>query len=323
MKLHINFCSIQVSSGCEPSPQNSPSSPPNSIPLPSCSSQDTPSRSSHDTPSLSSQDTPSRSSQDTPSRSSQDTPSRSSHDTLSNSSQDSLSRSSDDTPSRSAHNTPSCSSHDHDQCSNLPLNSSPNNASPTPCDISTVGYTSPGYNSSDIAPLSTISLIDSLSTSDPSEAFTSSSPHDTSFSSNSKDVLSDANLFTPLYPGAEITLCGALCCVMQFCSHSNLSYTTIGELLKLLHVLCPSGCRLPKTFYHFKNFFESFSEEHIHQKVCLKCNAAECLCPPANTAHLVNLEIKRPLEVIISSKYVDATRIHADLLGKSTLHYNN
>ena len=121
------------------------------------------------------------------------------------------------------------------------------------------------------------------------------------------DPLLNPDLFRPLYPEANITLCGGLCAIMQFCCKNKLTYNAIGELLKLLHVLCPlSTSHLPKSFYHFKKFFEQFRQIHSHQKICLICESSQCSCVAtgSNEAHLINLEIHKPLEVIISRKNI-------------------
>lgn len=107
--------------------------------------------------------------------------------------------------------------------------------------------------------------------SDPSSTLHDDIPHNVLGSEN---LSSDGNLFQPLYPGAEITLCGAMCAIMQFCSQNRLSYTAIGQLLQLLHVLCPPS-QLPLSFYLFKKFFEAFSQDHTHEKVCLKCQQSD------------------------------------------------
>lgn len=97
---------------------------------------------------------------------------------------------------------------------------------------------------------------------------------------------------------------------MQFCTSNKLTYTAIGELLKLISLLCPSGSILPKSFFRFKKFFQRFKEInqcHTLKKVCLECMKDVCSCGNAtsstNIAHLVNVEIHKPLQAIISSKY--------------------
>ncbi len=189
-----------------------------------------------------------------------------------------------------------------DQSSSPPRSPSPlNDLSPTSPSDSSLSYNSPSQSNSPT----------SSSSSDTDSPFNPSTndsipndqvPLDETFTPNSEDFLSGINWFTPLYPGAEITLCGALC---QFYSNNKLSYTAIGKLLQLLYVLCPAKSCLPTRFYQFKKFFQLFSHDHVHQKICLKCKKSDCLCPqlsPENTAHLVNIEVRRQLEIIISSK---------------------
>ena len=134
----------------------------------------------------------------------------------------------------------------------------------------------------------------------PQESLSSSIP-------TSDPFVSDNDLFSPLYPGAEITKCGALCAIMQFCTANKLSYTAIGELLKLLTILCPFPNLLPGSLYKFKKFFQQFNPIHDHRQICLKCKESDCLCANLsvnNTAHLVNVEIQKPLEKIITGMYV-------------------
>ena len=118
--------------------------------------------------------------------------------------------------------------------------------------------------------------------------------------------LSSLELFDPLYPGADITFCGGMCAIMQFCSSSKLSYTVIDKLLKLLQILCPAATELPTSFYKFKKFFEKFNPIHTHQRICLKCKSSDCsysTIATESTAHLVHLDIQKPLEIIITRKY--------------------
>ena len=87
---------------------------------------------------------------------------------------------------------------------------------------------------------------------------------------------------------------------VQFCSRKKLTYSAIGELLQLLHVICPPS-QLPKI-----KFFDSFSQEHVNQKVCLQCKQVECSCAevaPNSSARLVKLDVKKSLKAIITSKY--------------------
>ena len=97
---------------------------------------------------------------------------------------------------------------------------------------------------------------------------------------------------------------------MQFCIANKLSFTAIGELLKLLAILFPSESLLPRSFYKFKKFFQKFNPIHSHNQICTKCQKSTddtCSCEDRTTenkAHIVHLEVKKPLEKIISGKLI-------------------
>lgn len=157
-----------------------------------------------------------------------------------------------------------------------------------------------------------------LSTGPSPHTFPSSAPPSSPFTSSttppapnsphwlgSEDI--DPNLFQPLYSGAEITLCGAVCAIMQFCLRHKLSYTAIGDLLKLLLLICPVSNKLPTSFYKFKKFFQKFNSVISHETVCGTCQLKDCSCDsPSSVAsgHLVELPIHKPLQTILSSKYM-------------------
>ena len=42
---------------------------------------------------------------------------------------------------------------------------------------------------------------------------------------------------------------------MQFCLRHKISYTAIGDLLKLLLLICPVSNKLPTSFYKFNSEF--------------------------------------------------------------------
>ena len=113
------------------------------------------------------------------------------------------------------------------------------------------------------------------------------------------------HLYQPLYSGAEITACGAICAIMQFCTTYKLSYTAIGGLLRLLIILCPTPNHLPRSFYMLKKFFEQFQSKYTHSKYCIACEnlLSDCACintSHSNIGHIVHLDIQKPLEIIIS-----------------------
>ena len=132
-------------------------------------------------------------------------------------------------------------------------------------------------------------------------------------------------LFEPLYDGADITICGAYCCIMQFASANKLSYTAISELIKLLHVLCPVPNKLPSSFYMLKKFFKQFNVDFEHQRICTICSTpmevGESNCPtcadsgnynPEAVGDLVHIPIQKALKTVITSKSLHSA-ISADL----------
>ena len=129
--------------------------------------------------------------------------------------------------------------------------------------------------------------------------------------SEDEEVESDfcgPHLYQPLYAGSEITVCGAICAIMQFCTAYKLSYTAIGGLLRLLITLCPTPNRLPKSFYMLKKFFEQFQSNYDHSKYCITCEnpLSHCVCINKNQSsigHIVHLDIQKPLEIIISGLF--------------------
>lgn len=113
--------------------------------------------------------------------------------------------------------------------------------------------------------------------------------------------------FSPIYPGATITLCAALCAIMQFASSNRLSYAAIGQLLQLLQLLCPKDNNLPTTLYRFRSFFKKFASKHVHTQVCGKCElqVQQCQCAEGDEklGRLVTVSILKPLRTILSSKF--------------------
>ena len=67
-----------------------------------------------------------------------------------------------------------------------------------------------------------------------------------------EDDLCIPYLYQPLYSGAEITMAGAICAIVQFCMTYKLPYTAIGGLLRPLIILYPTPNHLPKSFYTVK-----------------------------------------------------------------------
>ena len=130
-----------------------------------------------------------------------------------------------------------------------------------------------------------------------------------------EQVFENKELFEPLYDGADITICGAYCCIMQFASSNNLSFTAISELIKLLHILCPVPNKLPSSLYMLKKFFKQFNVAFKHQQICTTCSTpietGDSNCPtctdngvynPEAVGDLLHIPIQKSLKTVISSK---------------------
>jgi hypothetical protein len=58
------------------------------------------------------------------------------------------------------------------------------------------------------------------------------------------------------------------------------------------------------TFYALKTFFSRLSPVHEHKHVCTVCMKSECSCERSSsnrTADMINLDIHKPLETVITS----------------------
>ena len=121
---------------------------------------------------------------------------------------------------------------------------------------------------------------------------------------HSSDSCSDS--LEPLYHGAEISLCGALCAIMQFCSANHLSYTAIDQLLKLFLLIIPCPNTLPNSVYKFKKFFEKFQQPYNLQYLCSYCQLLHqnCTCSNPNCGHLAHISIEKPLKTVLSSEFL-------------------
>ena len=112
-------------------------------------------------------------------------------------------------------------------------------------------------------------------------------------------------MLAPLYCDSSISVSGAICSIMQFCMTFKLTYSAIGELLKLFQLLCPKPNRLPATVYHLKKYFNQCQMSHSYHKICSNCQATkeECNCShQIFNSHLIHIPIKRQLHSMIKSK---------------------
>lgn len=115
-------------------------------------------------------------------------------------------------------------------------------------------------------------------------------------------------MFDPLYSGSSVTLCGAVSAIMNFCTSAKLPYNAIERLLKLLDLLCPSPNLLPKSVFLLKKFFKRYKFEFSLSEYCSECfeliDQCSCTCNAKTRCHIVDVPIKKTLEVIVSSKFV-------------------
>lgn len=128
-------------------------------------------------------------------------------------------------------------------------------------------------------------------------------------SMSAKPIPSQENnpdLFQPLYPKSDISVCAALCAIMYFCSNNRLSFTATAQLLQLLQLICPSPNKIPTSLFKFKKFFQQFQVSYEHQQFCMDCLAAKADCQCQNSprqAHMVNYPIDKQLQCVLSRKY--------------------
>lgn len=108
----------------------------------------------------------------------------------------------------------------------------------------------------------------------------------------------------PLYNGTDLTVCAAVCLIMQFALCNNLTNEAIEKLLKLLKLLLLSPNHLPGSFYKFKAFFE---QSYVHFEICKTCKdyTEQCHCQSAKptTCHLLQILLTKPLSAIIDNNW--------------------
>jgi len=117
---------------------------------------------------------------------------------------------------------------------------------------------------------------------------------------------------------------------MKYASENNLEYSTIGNLLQLLQLLCPNPNKLPKTHYKIKHFFEQQQVPSSCRTFCTKCHNYEANCgctdiaSSTTTGYLVQFSIYKPLQAVLTSKFL-ASYIHAfHCIQSSIMHmFNN
>ena len=112
------------------------------------------------------------------------------------------------------------------------------------------------------------------------------------------------DMFEPLYPVAVVTICIAYCAIMTYAITTKLPYSSIENLLKLLHLLCPASNHLPSTLYKLKKFFQNFTSSYKKSRVCAECervlNTGES-CHEKN-GYMIQVPVEKALKTIVESE---------------------
>ena len=85
---------------------------------------------------------------------------------------------------------------------------------------------------------------------------------------------------------------------MKFAIASKLSYSAIGNLLRLLQFLCPFSSKLPSSFYQLKKFFKQYTPSHEKKRVCPECeqtleDGEHCPEDHGGSGHVVHIPIEK------------------------------
>ncbi len=127
------------------------------------------------------------------------------------------------------------------------------------------------------------------------------------------DVYNLEGMFQPIYENAKVTVCGAYCAIMKFKALSGCSFTTLGYLLQLLQLFCPSGNRLPKSVYMLRKFFKQFSASKSRQQYCSYCGTKvvgcchNSKCPKGDPDCFISIDTAKQFQSILSRKSMYGT----------------
>lgn len=120
------------------------------------------------------------------------------------------------------------------------------------------------------------------------------------------------DIFSPLYPGANISICGAYCAIMHLQSKLHLPFSTVREILHLLKLLCPSNSKLPSSVYILKKFFSKYQSHQIKTEYCSNCHDrlqpgkscsnSHCACATHDPDVFIEMDMKIQLQTILSRK---------------------
>ena len=111
-------------------------------------------------------------------------------------------------------------------------------------------------------------------------------------------------MFVPLYPGASVTICAAYCAIMTYAIANQLSYSAIENLLKLLHLFCPSSHQIPSCLYMLKKFFRQYTSSYEKKRVCPSCHSVlkkgeTCPRSHGQNGHMIRVPIEKALKSVV------------------------
>ena len=95
--------------------------------------------------------------------------------------------------------------------------------------------------------------------------------------------------------------------IMMYATANKLSYTSIENLLKLFHFLCPSPHDLPSSLYMLKRFFRQFTSNYDKKSVCPTCEhvlkkGESCPIDHGQSGRVVQVPIEKALKTVVISK---------------------
>ena len=100
-------------------------------------------------------------------------------------------------------------------------------------------------------------------------------------------VILDHELFSPLYPGSTITICGAILAIMTLKKECRLPFSSISRLLILLKLLCPTGSKLPSSVHMLRKFFHAYQGKTVKNIIVLHANWSS----PNKTGHATTVQV--------------------------------
>ena len=78
----------------------------------------------------------------------------------------------------------------------------------------------------------------------------------------------------PIYSGARVSVLEHTAAIMQYAIASSINYASIGQLLKLLQVLCPPVNLFPKSFYKVQRFLSSLTQKQKYKRSAVCAHAS-------------------------------------------------